>query len=380
MSVQILQIRSRKDLKRFAEFPNQLYHKNPYFVPQLISDVVDTLDEAKNPAYAFCDSRIFLAYDESDGRVVGRVAAIYNRRANEYWKHHELRYGWLDFIDDREVSAALMAKVEEYGRELGVDKVVGPLGFADFDPEGLLVEGFDQISTFTLPYNHPYYMEHLEALGYTKEIDWLEYRVTVPPEGIPERVVRIAKFVRARYDIRIRKITKRELKREHLAHKIFDLINRTYCKLYDFTVLTPEMIDAYVKSYFPFLDLKLVTLIEDMDGKLIAVGVSMPSIVRAMQKANGHLFPFGWWHILKSLWWKHEPSVELLLIAVDPEWSGRGLNAVIFDDLVPIYLKYGFKWAETNAELETNTKVQAPWENFETVQNKRRRIYGKQLQ
>lgn len=380
MSVQIIQIKSRKELKRFAEFPNQLYHKNPYFVPQLISDVVDTLDEAKNPAYAFCDSRIFLAYDDKDGQVVGRVAAIYNRRANEYWKHHELRYGWLDFIDDREVSAALMAKVEEYGRELGVDKVVGPLGFADFDPEGMLVEGFDQISTFTLPYNHPYYMEHMEALGYTKDIDWLEYRVTVPPEGIPERVTRIAKFVRARYDIRIRKITKRELKKEKLAHKIFELINRTYCQLYDFTVLTPEMIDAYVKSYFPFLDLKLVTLIEDMDGKLIAVGVSMPSIVRAMQKANGHILPFGWWYLLKSLWWKHEPSVELLLIAVDPEWSGRGLNAVIFDDLVPIYLKYGFQWAETNAELENNTKVQAPWENFETTQNKRRRIYGKQLQ
>lgn len=377
MNVKTIQIHSRRDLKRFASFPNRLYKGNPYYVPQFVSDTVKTLDPASNPAYAFCKSALFLALDDT-GEVVGRVAAILNRRANEYWHHNEVRYGWIDFIDDRDVSAALMEAVEAFAREEGATSIAGPLGFADFDPEGLLVEGYEQISTFSLPYHYPYYKEHLEALGFHKVIDWLEFKVRIP-DSVPEKITRISSFVRERYGMRVRKITRRELKREKLDHKIFELINRTYCKLFDFTVLTEEMIDAYVASYFPYLDLNLVTLVEDSQGELVAVGVSMPSITRAMQKAGGRLLPFGWFHLLRSLRWKHEPSVELLLIAVDPAWSGKGLIAPIFEDLIPIYKRYGFEWAETNAELENNTRVQTPWEFFDTEQNKRRRIYGKDL-
>lgn len=376
MSVTIREISSRKDLKRFAEFPNRLYKGCPWFVPQLTSDVVNTLDPAKNPAYEFCESAIFLAYRGEE--IVGRVAAILNRRANEYWNHNEVRFGWLDFIDDREVSGALIGAVEKFAREKGADSIVGPLGFADFDPEGMVVEGFDQISTFSLNFNYPYYKEHLVDMGFGKVVDWLEYKVYIPKET-PEKILRIAQYVEEKYDVHVRKITKRELKRENLGRTIFELINRTYINLYDYTVLTDKMIDAYIKSYFPFLDMNLVTLIEDKDGKLVGCGISMPSITRAMQKAGGHLLPFGWYHLLKSLFWKHEESVELLLIAVDPEYANKGLNSLLFKDLIPIYNKYGFKYAETNAELEDNMLVRAPWELFDTDQNKRRRVYGKNL-
>ncbi len=376
MSVTIRQITSRKDFKRFAEFPNRLYKGCPWYVPQLTSDVVNALDPAKNPAYEFCEAAIFLAY--RDDEIVGRIAAILNHRANEYWNHNEVRFGWIDFIDDREVSAALIGAVEKFAREKGADSLAGPLGFTDFDPEGMVVEGFDQISTFTLHFNYPYYMEHLEAMGFGKVVDWLEYKVFIPKET-PEKILRIAEYVEQRCNVRVRKITKRELKRENLGRKVFELINRTYINLFDFTVLTDKMIDAYIKSYFPFLDMKLVTLIEDAEGKLIGCGISMPSITRALQKAKGHLLPFGWYHILKSLFWKHEDSVELLLIAVEPEYANKGLNSLLFRDLIPIYNQYGFKYAETNAELEYNNQVRAPWELFEADQNKRRRVYGKKL-
>ena len=373
MAVQISQVLTRKDLKKFVGFPNRLYKGNPYFVPKLFMDETATLDPKKNPAYAFSEAALYLAY--RDGEIVGRVAAIINRKANEKWNHKEVRFGWIDFIDDREVSEALIAKVMEFGRERGMEKVVGPLGFTDFDPEGMLVEGFDQLCTMALIYNHPYYPQHLEAMGFAKEVDWVEYKIHVPSE-IPERVSRIAAMVSERYGIKIRKITRKEVRKENMGQRIFALINETYGHLYNFTPLPPALIDKYVDDYLGLLDLKYITLLEK-NGEIIGYGIIMPSIVRALQKSRGKMFPFGWYHLLRSMYFKHEPNVEMLLVGVKPEY--RGGMFVLFNEFIPLALQAGFEYAETNAELETNNAVQNQWDVFEREQKKRRRVYMKAL-
>ena len=370
MAVILKQVLSRRDLRKFVDFPNRLYKGNPYFVPKLFTDEIATLDPKKNPAYDFSESRLYLAY--KDGELAGRVAAIINHKANEKWNHKEMRFGWIDFIDDREVSAALIGKVIEYGREKGMDTVVGPLGFTDFDPEGMLVEGFDQLCTMALIYNHPYYPEHLEAMGFTKEIDWVEYKIFIPKQ-VPERIAQVARIVEERYDIHVRKITRKEVKKENMGQRIFGLINETYGHLYNFTPLPPALIDKYVNDYLGLLDLKYITLLE-RQGELVGYGIIMPSIVRALQKCRGKLFPFGWYHLLRSMYFKHEPNVEMLLVGVKPEY--RGGLAVLFNEFIPLANKAGFVYGETNAELETNNAVQNQWDgNFENEQKKRRRIY-----
>lgn len=370
MAVILKQVLSRRDLRKFVDFPNRLYKGNPYFVPKLFTDEIATLDPKKNPAYDFSESRLYLAY--KDGEIAGRVAAIINHKANEKWNHKEMRFGWIDFIDDREVSAALIGKVIEYGREKGMDTVVGPLGFTDFDPEGMLVEGFDQLCTMALIYNHPYYPEHLEAMGFTKEIDWVEYKIFIPKQ-VPERIAQVARIVEERYDIHVRKITRKEVRKENMGQRIFGLINETYGHLYNFTPLPPALIDKYVNDYLGLLDLKYITLLE-RQGELVGYGIIMPSIVRALQKCRGKLFPFGWYHLLRSMYFKHEPNVEMLLVGVKPEY--RGGMAVLFNEFIPLANKAGFVYGETNAELETNNAVQNQWDgNFENEQKKRRRIY-----
>ena len=373
MAVTLKQVLTRKDLKKFVDFPNRLYEGNPFFVPKLFMDEVATLDPKKNPAYAFSEAALYLAY--KDGRPVGRVAAIINHKANEKWNHKEVRFGWIDFIDDREVSEALIGKVMEYGREKGMDTVVGPLGFTDFDPEGMLVEGFDQLCTMALIYNHPYYPQHLEAMGFIKEIDWVEYKIFIPKE-IPERISRGAAMVQERYDIKVRKITRREVRKENMGQRIFALINETYGHLYNFTPLPPALIDKYVDDYLGLLDLKYITLLEK-NGEIIGYGIIMPSIVRALQKSRGKMFPFGWYHLLRSMYFKHEPNVEMLLVGVKPEY--RGGMFVLFNEFIPLALQAGFEYAETNAELETNNAVQNQWDVFEREQKKRRRVYMKAL-
>ena len=377
MSVSVRKVESKKDLLEFVEFPIRLYRDVPYYVPSLVLDELATLDPTKNPASEFCSHALFLAEDES-GRTVGRVAAIINTIANRDWDHSEVRYGWFDFIDDREVSAALIAAVEQFGREAGMTEINGPLGFTDFDPEGMLVEGFEEMSSFALKYNFPYYKEHIEALGFSKKIDWLEYKVYIPKQ-IPEKILRVASIVEEKFGLRIKRITRRMVRKERLGHKIFELINSTYQGLYDFTVLTPRMIDKYVKDYLAILDLKFVSLVVDSEDNIVGVGISMQSISRASRKARGHLFPFGWIHFLKSMFLRYEESCELLLIGIEPQWQDKGVNALIFKDLITTFNKCGFKYAETNGELETNLKVHSLWNLFEADQNKRRRIYGKKL-
>lgn len=376
MSVFIKTVESAKELREFVKFPLRLYKDCPYYVPNLYLDELTALNPDKNPMGKYSKSKKFLAY--KDGKIVGRVMAIINEIANRNWNHAEVRFGWIDFIDDKEVSKALIEAVIAFGRENGMNQISGPLGFTDFDNEGCVVEGFDDISSFMLKYNYPYYGEHFEALGMGKINDWMEYRIYVPDE-VPEKIVRASALISERYGLKIRKITKREVKKEKYGQKIFDLVNRTYCELFDFTVLPPEVIDSYVDTYLGLLDLKYVTLIEDKDGKLVALAVSMPSLAHAVHKCRGYLFPFGWWHVIKSMYIKHEEALELMLIAVDPEYRNRGVHAMLFNELIPAIKEGGFKYGESNAEMESNNKVQNLWNDYRREFKRRRRVFSKEI-
>ena len=376
MSVTISRVQNRKAFKEFLTFPLKLYKDMPAFVPPLIFDDRDTLDPRKNPAYEFCDAAMYLAY--KDGRLAGRVAAIVNRKANESWNHAEVRFGWFDFIDDREVSAALLNAVGEFGKERGMTAIVGPLGFTDFDPEGMLVEGYDCLSSMALHHNWPYYKEHMEAFGYEKDVDWLEYKIYLS-DKIPEKYVRVAKIVEDRYGLRLRKVTKREVRKTDIGYRIFDLINETYAGLYDFTILSKKLIDKYVGFYLGVIDLQFVSLVEDKDRNIVAFGIVMPSITRALKKCKGRLFPFGWYYILRSMYWKYEENFEMLLIGVKPEYQKKGVNSIIFVDLMQRLIKGGFKYGESNGELETNMDVRSQWGECEVEQCKRRRVYKKAI-
>ncbi len=376
MSVVIKTVETKADLRKFVKFPLSLYKNCPYYVPNIYVDEMSTLDPGKNAMGKYSKSRKFLAY--KDGKIAGRVIAIINEIANRDWNHKEVRFGWMDFIDDKEVSGALMDAVIAFGREYGMDTVSGPLGFTDFDNEGCVVEGFDDISSFMLKYNYPYYGEHFEALGMNKANDWLEYRIYVPDQ-VPDKVVRAAELVSERYKLHIRKITKKEVAKENYGQKLFDLVNRTYCDLFDYTVLPPDVIDQYVDTFLGLLNLKYVTLVEDADGKLIALAITMPSLARAVKKGNGYLFPTGWWHLLKSMYIKHEEALELMLIAVDPEYRNRGVHAMLFNEIIPNLIEGGFKYGESNAEMESNTKVQNIWNMYEKEFKRRRRVYSKPI-
>lgn len=374
--VTIKKVSSKRELDEFIDFTEKLYRNNPYYVPQLFFDQVNTLSPDKNPARDFCESALYLAY--KDGILAGRVAAIINNRANTQWKHNEVRFGWLDFIDDLEVSAALIEAVENFGREHGMDKITGPLGFTDFDPEGMLVEGYDKMSTMALIYNHPYYVTHIESLGFEKEVDWIEYKVSIP-DHLPDKIVRVAEIVMQREKLHTRHLTRRIVRKEDYGHKIFKLINECYKNLYDFTVLPEELAEKYLSFYLSILDLKYVSLVENEDGELVAFGITMPSIAKALQKSRGKLFPFGWWYLLKSLFVKHEEGVEMLLIGVRPDYQNRGINSLLFVDLFSRIKEFGHVWAETNAVLENNLKNQAHWTMFEHECAKRRRSYSKNI-
>ncbi len=377
MAIEIRTVSSRKDLKIFARFGNKLYKGNKYYVPSMPMDDLNTFDRDKNGAFEFCEAEYYLAY--KDGKVVGRVAAIINHKANESWKVKQVRFGWIDFIDDLEVSKALLDKVTEFGKSRGMTDVAGPLGFTDFDPEGMLVEGFDRVSTMALIYNHPYYPEHMKKHGYVKETGWLEYRITIPQE-LPERHRRLAQMVMERNKLRIVKKTRSQIKKEKYGHKLFKLINETYCVLYGYSLLSEKQIDQYVDVYLGLLDLRMVSFIENENGDLVAAGVSMPSLADALQKCNGELFPFGWWYLLKTMFLKKPETLDLLLIGVLPEYQNKGVNTLIFVDLFENFQKLGFKYAETNANLETNIKVQQMWDPFEKEQHKKRWVFAKEIE
>ena len=376
MSVIVRPVSTAKELKTFVRFGNRLYKGNKYYVPCMPFDDLNTFDRKKNGAFDFCDAEFFLAY--KDEKVVGRVAAIVNYKANEAWKTDQVRFGWIDFIDDLEVSGALLDAVIAFGKARGMKQIVGPLGFTDFDPEGMLVEGFDRLSTMALIYNHPYYPEHMKKHGYYKETGWVEYRITIPDQ-LPERHIKLAEMVKERYNLKVLKKTKSQIRKERYGHKLFQLINETYCVLYGYSLLSPKQIDQYVDVYLSLVDMEMLTFIENPEGELIAAGITIPSLSEALQKCNGEIFPFGWWHLLKAMFWKKPETLDLLLIGVRPDYQNKGVNSLLFVDLFQNYKKMGFKYAETNANLETNEKVQAMWTPFEKELHKRRWVFGKDI-
>ena len=377
MAVTIKKVTTGRDLKRFIRFNYEMYNGNPYSVPDLYADMLRTFNRKKNPAFDFCEADYFLAYKE--GKLVGRVAAIINRRANETWQKHDVRFGWIDFTDDPEVSEALIRTVEQWGRERGMTHIQGPMGFTDMDAEGMLIEGFDQLGTMATIYNYPYYPRHMERLGFRKDADWVEYKIYIP-DGIPEKHQRISDLIRRKYNLNIRKYTSSKKIAADYGQAIFELVNEAYKPLYGYSELTQRQIDQYIKMYLPILDLRMLTLITDAEDRLVAVGISMPSLAQALQKSRGRLLPFGWFYLLKALFFKRRAKMlDLLLVAVKPEYQNKGVNALLFSDLIPVYQKLGFEYAESNPELEMNDKVQAQWDYFRTEQHKRRRAFVKEI-
>ena len=380
-AIEIKKVESRRDLCKFIDFHNELYKGNPYHVPNLYFDEMNTFRKDKNAAFDFCEAEYFMAY--RDGKAVGRVAAIINHSANKKWKRESVRFGWIDFVDDIEVSKALLKAVEDYGKSKGMKEIVGPLGFTDMDPEGMLLYGYDQLGTQATAYNYPYYPEHMDRMGgWEKDNDYVEYKLYVPEE-MPEKYATIAKMIQKRYNLQVKKLKRNEIYGENgYGKKIFQVVNETFKDLYGYSKLTDRQIEQYVKMYLPMADLDLITIIEDWntpDHKVVGVGISIPSLARALQKCGGKLFPFGWWYILRALKFHKTEVVDLLLVGVLPEYRQKGANALLFYDLIPHYQRLGFKWGETHVEMETNMKVQGQWQYLNREIHKRRRCYKKDI-
>jgi GNAT superfamily N-acetyltransferase len=371
METEIKEVTNLKELKAFIHFPHDLYRGNPYWVPSLTFDELNTLCRDKNPAFEYCETRYWLAYRE--GRIVGRVAAILNRRHIEKWKQPYLRFGWIDFIDDPLVSAALMGAVEAWAKENSLTAVHGPLGFTDMDREGMLVEGFDELATLITIYNYPYYPNHLERLGYIKDTDWMEYEISVPPQS-NETIARIADIALRRNKL---KLLEAKNKKELLPYtkELFQLLQEAYQQLYGFVPLTEKQVDTYIAQYFGFITPDFVPIVLDQSGQMVAFGIVMPSLSRALQKARGELFPLGFIHLMRAL--KKNDRADLYLVAVKPEYQGKGVNAILMNKIHSTFIKLGVTKAESNPELETNANVQGQWKYYEKRQHKRRRIFIK---
>lgn len=375
--ITIVEVKDRKELDRFIKFNYTLYKGNSYAVPELYSDMVNNFTPKGNAALEFCDLILFNAY--MGNKIVGRVAGIINRKANQVWNRKVVRFGWIDYIDNKEVSKALLEAVENWGKAQGMNEIEGPLGFTDFDPEGMLTEGFDQLGTMATNYNYPYYAEHLEALGYETSANWVEWQI--PFRDIPDKMSRLAEVVLKRSGLHVAELDKKKSQEaEKYAIKLFELVNEAYAPLYGYSAFSDKQIADYVKRYLKMIDKRLVVIILDADNEPVAAGLVMASLSKALQKSKGYLFPFGWWHLAKALWWKHDTIVDLMFLAIKPEYQNKGLNSVMFNRLIPIARNMGFRVAESNPELDTNSKMQAHWSYFEGAHiHKRRKAFRKDI-
>lgn len=377
--VEIRKVNDKGDLKQFIDFRTSLYKDSPTAVPYLYMDEERTLNPKKNGSFECCEADYFLAW--RDGQVVGRVAAIINRQANERWQNKVVRFGWFDFIDDLEVSRALLQTVEEWGRQRGMTQMTGPMGFADTDREGMLIEGFDTMSTMYANHNFPYYVDHINKLGFRKDNDYVECLVKVP-DAVPEKIAHVAKVAEERYHLKVHKLTRKELLREGYGREVFDMLNVTYKDLYGFAELGKKKVDQLVQQYIRIADLNLVSIVVDSerDNKMVGFGITFPSLSKAMRKTSGgRLLPFGWWHLLNAIYWHRDDTVDMLLLGVLPEYRAKGANAVIFNDLIQQYIRYGFKWAQAMPQMETNHNVLSNWEYFDAHINKRLRCFVKEI-
>lgn len=379
-NIEIRKMEGMKGIKQFIDFRINLYKDHPYDVPYLYMDEVDTLNPKKNNSFEFCEADYFMAF--RDGKPVGRVAAIINRRANETWNRKNVRFGWFDFIDDVEVSKALLDKVSEWGRERGMTHIVGPLGFTDMDREGMLVEGFNELGVMSAAHNEAYYPEHIAKIGgFEKDNDWVMQEIKIPEEA-PAKFLKAAALIEKRYNLRAVRPTKKFLVKEGGAQKLFEILNICYSHLYEFSQLSQQQIDDYVNNYIKIADTNLFRIVVDGNDndKMVGFGISFPSFSDALRKTkNGKLFPFGWWHLVRTLFFHKTDRVDLYLIGVLPEYRMKGANALIFRELIKVYNEYGFKYAVGLPQMETNEKVQAQWESFDMRQHKRLRTFKKPL-
>lgn len=378
----IRKVENKDDLRRFIRFNYELYKNCKHAVPDFYEDTLATFDKTKNAAFEFCECEWFLAF--RDGKTVGRVCAIINHRANDTWGKSDVRFGWIDFIDDQEVADGLIHAVEDWGRKRGMKEIVGPLGFTDMDPEGMLVEGFDELGTMVTIYNYSYYPRHIERMGFRKDADWCERLVVIPTKEHPaqsEKFFRIASIVEKRWKLRTLhfKNTK-EIIQQGWGMKIFHLINRAYAPLYGFSQMTDRQCEQYVQQYIPFVDVRSIAVIVNEANDLIGIGIGIPSLSQALQKAKSRLWPFGWWHLAKVIYMKRfTDTVDLLLIAVAPEYQGKGVNAMVFADLIKRIGSMGFKYAEVAPILEDNNKSADQWQYVDSHIFKRRRCWRKKI-
>lgn len=376
-TIKVEVISNKKEMNDFIQLPYHIYKDCPQYVPDLESDIRDLLNPQKNSAFKFSHIKPFVAY--KDGVAVGRIVGLINKKANEHWKRKNVRFSLIEFIDDQEVSAALLGAVEEWGRQRGMTEMAGPLGFIDTDREGMLIDGFDELSTMYVNYNYPYYPKHIEAIGgFRKDNDYVELRIKVP-EDENHKFHKIAQMVEKRYGLSVHKFTRRELIDEGMGREVFRLLNATYKDLYGFSQLSQQQIDKLVNDYIKIADLNLVTAVMDGDS-MVGFGITFSSLSRALQKTrNGRLWPFGWWHVLQILKRHRTDTVDLLLIGVLPEYRSKGANALIFDDLIHQYQRYGFSWAVTGPQMESNEGVLAQWQYLDSEIVRRHRCYRKEL-
>lgn len=374
--LRLTRVTTKDQLREFIQFKLDLYRDNPYFVPDLTNDEINMLSKEGNPAFEFCEAELFMVHDGS--KVVGRIAALINHRANKAWGENRARFGWVEFIDSNEVVDMLFDAAEDWARVRGCTEIHGPMGFTDMDKEGMLIEGFDQMGTMITNYNYPYYPRQVERRGYVKDTDWLEYKIYIP-KIVPEKHARMSQIVQDRYGLRLVKFEDRDVLVNHYGRAIFQLYNETYAKLYGFSPLNNEQIDMAIKQYLPLINLDFINLVLTEEDEIVGFGITLPSIAKALQKSHGSLFPTGFVHILKALKSKQTEVVELLLIGVKPEYQNKGVTAIIFEDLIKVMNKYHVKYAESNPELETNINIMLQWNYFKKVHHKRRRAYVKGL-
>ena len=376
MAIEIREIKqTNKDLGKFIRFSTDLYEGNPYYVPDLQFDEIGNMKSSQNPAFDFCESIYYMAY--RDGKAVGRIAGIINNQVNERNNSKTVRFGYIDFIDDSEVVDALFNAVADWAKAKGLNEMVGPLGFTDLDKEGMLIEGYDQIGTMSTIYNHPYYVEHMKRLGFEQDAQWNEFKIMIP-DAIPEKHMKISQIISKRYEVRnVHFKSKKELAAKY-GRDLFRLINEAYDQLYGYSPLTERQITYYLKMYVPIVKLENLSVIVDKDDNLVGLGLAMPSLSKALIKSRGRLFPFGWYHLLKGLKGKND-VIDLLLVAVKSEYQSKGVNALLFTDLIPQFQKAGYVFAESNPELDYNNRVQSQWQYFDTTLHKRRCTFKKSI-
>lgn len=374
-NVTVKPVSTKSELRDFVRLPRRIYAHYPCYVPDMESDVRDTFSPQKNVELESSDIQPFIAY--ADEEPAGRIVGIVNHLANKQWHTRNVRFGFLEFTDDNDVSRALLEAVEEWGRRQGMTRIQGPMGFSDLDKEGMLVEDFDMNGSMTALYNPPYYPVHLERLGYEKEVDWLQARINIPRE-VPEKYARVARLTREMFGLHTRGLTKKEIYSGY-GQKIFQLINLAYAPIFGYAELSERQIDFYLNRYVPLLDTRMLSVVEDEKGGLVAVAITMRSLALALQKSQGRLFPFGWFHLLRALTCQREDKAEMLLVAVHPDYQGLGVNALFFENLIPVYNRLGIRWAETGPQLESNVRELSQWKPLSPRFVKRRRCYTKDL-